>query len=208
MKYLAVDLGNVILKVDFVSFKKSLSKTLDISMEEAEYFLNRTQQLHDSGLTNISDELKDLFKIKSTVIMDDLMEEWNSTIAPDKFMIDTLDSLIHPVDGTEPVKVALLSNIGFEHAKLMPGILTERVLNSTIRFFSCEVGARKPSLLYYKTFLDLYPEFKNCIYLDDRLENVEASRKLGLNGIQFILDKFSSPEELATEVAKIKKLIY
>jgi FMN phosphatase YigB (HAD superfamily) len=207
MKYLAVDLGNVICRVNFTDFKKKLSKQFNVDMEYAEYFLNRTQRFHDSGLTNISDELRDFFNIKSSVVLAELMEEWNLTIQPDVAMISMLKDMISPKNN-EQVKVALLSNIGPEHANIMSLILTREVFDNSIRFFSCEVGARKPSYLYYKTFLDMYPEFKGCVYIDDRIENIEVGTEMGLNGIHFVLDQFCSGKDLADGIEKIKKLVY
>ena len=203
MKYLAVDLGNVICKVDFTNFKNKLSKILNLSLEEIDYFLNRTQPLHDCGLTNISDELRDHFKIKSPVIINELMIEWNLTISSVPVMNGVLRSLLNP-DDKNYSKIALLSNMGQEHAKLMSNILSKDVYDNVIKFFSYEVGARKPSLLYYKTFLDVHPEFAGCLYIDDREENVDAGKKIGFKAVQFDLNKAIMPEEA---IGKILKLI-
>ena len=203
MKFLAVDLGNVICDVSFNPFIKSLSKALNVSIDDVNYFLNRTQKLHDLGLTDIRSELSDHFKIKSLPIIDDLMIEWNKTVKRNVFMVSTLQDMINKND----IKIALLSNIGIEHAAEMHNTLTENVFNNTIKFFSCEVGTRKPSYLYYKTFLDMYPDFRGCVYLDDRLENIEASKKFEFNAQHFVLDNFKSVSELANRVGEIKSLI-
>ena len=42
MKYLAVDLGNVICNVNFDRFTRKLSKTLNLTSEDVNYFLHRT----------------------------------------------------------------------------------------------------------------------------------------------------------------------
>src|ERR1700722_11116566 len=206
MKYLAVDLGNVICKVDFTNFKRQLSQKFNVSMDDAEYFLNRTQRFHDSGLTCIADELRDMFNIKSSVLLAELIEEWNLTIQPNATMVAMLKNMISSKD-REPVKVALLSNIGPEHAGIMSLVLTREVFDNSTRFFSCEVGARKPSYVYYKTFLEMHPEFRGCVYVDDRIENVEVGTKMGLAGVHFVLDQFCSDKDLADGVEKIKKLV-
>lgn len=185
MRYLAVDLGNVICNVDFNPFILHLSRTLNVSIDDVNYFLNRTNKLHDLGITSVSDELKDHFKIRSSVLIDELLVSWNSVIGGNKKMVAFLTRLLQAKD----TEVALLSNIGTDHAALLRDLLTPFVFDSSIKFLSCEVGARKPSLLYYKTFLDIYPNFKGCLYLDDRMENVEVGRKMGLNAVHFVLDK-------------------
>lgn len=201
MKFLAIDLGNVVCNVSFDSFISKLSKTINVSVDDVNYFLNRTQRLHDMGLTVISDELRDHFKIKSSGIIDDLMVEWNKTVSTNTHMVSVLRELIHE----DNVKVALLSNIGFEHAAVMPELLTKDVYGHSIKFFSCHVGARKPSHLYYKTFLDIYPEFKGCLYLDDRLENIETGANFGFNVRHFALDSFKSEIEISAGVNFLRK---
>lgn len=203
MKFLAVDLGNVICEVNFDSFLKELSRSLNVSMDDVNYFLNRTQKLHDLGLTVISDELRDHFKIKSPAIIEKLMEEWSNTVTANASMISFLTELIH----SDNVKIALLSNIGVEHAALMQKLLTKDVYDYSIKFFSCEVGARKPSMLYYKTFLDMHPEFKGALYLDDRIDNIESGNKFGFNSFHFVLDNHKHSSSLAKEISIIKQMI-
>jgi FMN phosphatase YigB (HAD superfamily) len=184
MKYIALDIGNVLCNVNFDLFNKKLSKILNISLDDAIYFLNRTQSLHDLGITHMSDELRDHFNIKSSEIIDSLVAEWNDTVSGDIETIDKLHNLIKAND----IKIALLSNIGLEHSAIIKNILGETIYNNSIRFFSCDVGARKPSCLYYKTFLDMYPEFGGCLYVDDKIENLDAATKFGFNTRHFALD--------------------
>jgi len=201
LKFIAVDIGNVICNVDFTNFISELSKTLNISIDDVNYFLHRTTKLHDLGLTQIGDELRDHFKIKSTVIIDLLTNEWNRTITIDKTMLYFLDDLrIHDT------QIALLSNIGVDHAFLMPKLLGS-IWHNSIKFFSSEVGAIKPSFLYYKTFLDMYPQFNGCIYLDDRIENIEVSKKFGFRAIKFVLNSFDNENLLKIKLSELKSLI-
>src|SRR5208282_4959941 len=93
------------------------------------------------------------------------------------------------------IRVALLSNIGKEHSqyfrKLMATAVDSKGISRAIQFFSCEVGARKPSLLYYQTFLYMHPDFKeNCLYIDDLQENLDAAKKLGFKTVKFDLKDF------------------
>ena len=112
MKFVALDIGNVLLHADFSDFLKKLSKSLNITIEEANYFMNRSQKLHDLGLTKMSDELRDHFKIKSPVIIDELISMWNDVIHPANDILEIIDRLAREND----LQVALLSNVGIEHA--------------------------------------------------------------------------------------------
>ena len=62
MKYCCFDIGNVLCHCSFESLKQLLSKHLNITLSDAEAFVNRNQKLHDLGLTNLSDELRDHFR--------------------------------------------------------------------------------------------------------------------------------------------------
>ena len=87
--------------------------------------------------------------------------------------------------GAETFPVALER---FEFLKLFKGIVV-----------SGEIKMLKPGKEIYEYTLskyNLYPD--NCIFIDDRLSNVEGAIKCGINGIQFI-----SPKKLITELKNI-----
>ncbi len=202
MKRLAIDIGNVICDVNFGPFIAELSKALNVSTSDVDYFLNRTQKLHDLGLTHMSDELRDHFKIKSQPVVDILMAKWRETIRPNDVVIAAIKDLLN-----NNVRVALLSNMGFEHSELMRSALTSDIYDNCIRFFSCHVGARKPTMLYYKMFLDMHPDFGQCVYLDDRIENIAAGRDFGFDAIHFALDSFGLQDGLKSRLDEIKARI-
>lgn len=203
MKYVAFDIGNVLCHVNFDNFLKKISRNLNISIEKAWYFLNRTQKLHDLGLTVIRDELVDHFDLQSEVIINEIVEEWNKCILEEPLMLTLLDVLTE-----NGVEIALLSNIGSEHMLYLKDLWKDRKgFKNSIHFFSCEVGARKPSLLYYQSFLIQHPEFKNCVYIDDIQANLDAGRKHGLKTIHFALDTFKTKEAFEAKIKSIKNLI-
>lgn len=186
MKNLALDIGNVLCHVDFERILSTLSKSLNISRAEALYFLNRTQKLHDLGLTNLSDELHDHFKIRSEVIINDILTEWNRAIQWDIDILSQLAKLKNKLG----FEVALVSNIGIEHAAHLRSTAPTTLITEAIPFFSCEVGARKPNYLYYQAFLNMYPQFKEAIYIDDLDANLEIGKKFGLQSTKFVLSDY------------------
>ena len=201
MKFLCVDLGNVIIEVNFDNFVKTVSEFIDVSIEDVWNFLYTTK-LHDLGLTTISNELKSQFNVDSKFILSKLVRSWNQTIKPNEkmnqFLIDAYSS------GYE---IALLSNIGVEHASLIRDFISPNLFDKCIKFFSCEVGARKPQYLYYKTFLDLHPHFRGCLYLDDRQENLDTGKLFDFKTKLFCLDnKTVSIEEKIKELKQILKI--
>jgi FMN phosphatase YigB (HAD superfamily) len=190
MKYAAFDIGNVLVNVNFPGFINKLSKTLNLSVEEATYFMNRSQKLHDLGLTVMKDELIDHLHIKSSVLRDELIEEWNNCIIPADWLLERIDQICEEHN----IKIALLSNVGLEHAVRMRNILGHnKFFREGIHHFSCEVGARKPNLVYYYSFLQLHPEFHGCPYFDDLQENLEIGAKFGFKPFRFSLEDITGP---------------
>lgn len=188
--YAAFDIGNVLVNVDFPGFINKLSKTLNITVEDATYFLNRSHAMHDLGLTVMKDELIDHLHIKSSVLREELIQDWNNCITPADWFLEKIDKLCEQHN----IKVALLSNVGLEHAVRMRNILGyHKFFREGISHFSCEVGARKPTYLYYQSFLQLHPEFYGCPYFDDLKENLEVGIKFGFKPYRISLEEITGP---------------
>lgn len=201
-KYLALDIGNVVLDMNFERFLSVLSTTMNISKADAWSFLERTQKLHDLGYTMIRDEIRDHFKIHSEDTIEIIMSEWNKTLTPNLGVIQWVEMLLD-----KGVKIALVSNMGHEHLSVMDSLLGDKIHKGCIRFFSADVGARKPSLSFYHIFLSLYPEFKGALYLDDNELNIEVGLKFGLNSVAFDLSKMSI-EETTAKVKTIEEQLF
>jgi small GTP-binding protein len=80
-------------------------------------------------------------------------------------------------------KVYYITNIGSS--------LQERREADIYKYFdggvaSCEVGCEKPDLEIYRNLLDKYNlKATNCVFIDDKIMNVESAKKLGIRGIVF-----------------------
>lgn len=193
INYVCLDVGNVLVHVDFQIFVRELSKQLNLTLEEAEYFMNRTHALHDMGLTKMADELRDHFKIKSPLIIKDLLASWDRVITPNFIVMDKLVEMKR----TRNLQIALLSNVGLEHAVQMERMLgTGGIFEEAVKHLSCHVGARKPTKLYYQSFLLQHPEFQGCAYLDDLQENLDMGAEFGFRPMLFNLA--SEPKQFIT----------
>ena len=70
-----------------------------------------------------------------------------------------------------------------EGAKAHPRLAT--MFGTTI--VSGEVSLIKPDLAIYKLFLDRSGlDAAACVFVDDKLENVEAAKSVGMDGIHFV----------------------
>lgn len=181
MKYLTIDIGNVICDLNFEYFIKSISSNLNISKQEVNVFLNKFQKPNDLGITELQYELANYFNITSKKLITIFCREWDRTMKVNFKVRGWLKNLSN-------TQVALLSNIGIEH-KIIINNLLDKLSDNYIKFYSCDVGARKPTFLYYKLFLEMHPQFENALYVDDRSENLEAGKMFGLRPFYFALDK-------------------
>lgn len=224
--YIALDIGNVLCTVDVIPFIEYLSKNLGIPISEANYFLKRFQKLHDIGFTTMEEELRDRFDLKVEFDCDkkiilDIVEEWNHAVTIDLKTLDRLNSFAT----THSLNIALLSNIGAEHAVLMDKNLNHNgfmettyneklackgkktpYLQNVIKHYSCEMGVRKPHGIFYQSFLTDHPEFRGCVYVDDLQENLDVGAKYGFKPCQLDLSRLD-PEQVEKKWDEILKLV-
>lgn len=199
MKYICLDIGNVICKVDFTNFTKRMVELLNITSEAAWQFLVDVQPAHDRGLIYIDEALTQSY-MPSKAVRKELVEEWNKTVVVDPRMLAWMQALLE-----KDVEIALLSNMGWEHAAIISDIISPKIYEQCQSFLSCHNGYRKPMQEYYAKVASQNSRFNGSVYLDDRPENVEAGVKAGLNAQLFDLDKEKA--NLEKRLAEIEKLV-
>lgn len=83
------------------------------------------------------------------------------------------------------IPVALLSNIDEGLAKLIRELGLYEPFNPCL--LSCEIGEEKPNTRAYEILMDqLHLPSTEIVFIDDREENIEAAKKLGLDAILFL----------------------
>jgi len=212
-RYLALDIGNVLCRIDFRRFTFAISEATNISTWEVGQRVNRSQKMRDVGLLDMKDVLASEFQIKSSVIMDKILTIWDKEVVV--FDWSVLDFFEKLYDDDNQINIALLSNVGTDHAKLINRFFNTEYTNmhhhgifkNSIKYFSCDVGVRKPQSLYYQSFLQRYPEFTGCVYLDDLSDNLITSKEFGFNAVQFDLDKINSKKECEAMLKQIGNMI-
>lgn len=219
MKYVAFDIGDVLCHCFEDKFLNAVSESANISIDNAYRFFKRFWEHHDLGFTTIEDELKDKLNIQSEVIINKLNKAWMETLAPNHIMIEYLINLLFiekslSTNVRTDIQVALLSNIGKEHASKLKNTFDDGrwngygVYDACVKHLSFEVGARKPSLIYYQSFLSMHPEFKGCVYVDDREENLITAQKLGFKPFKFSLKDYTKNHHVSINgEANIKKML-
>lgn len=203
MRRIAIDIGDVLCTVDLSIFLEQLvaSGHAD-SQEKALLYVEELQPLQDLGLVTMGQWLRDRFALLDGS-EGPLVEAWNKILFPNRRMTKFVQQLKN-----EGVEIALLSNIGRDHSAVVRKHPTVgNLYNSCIQHFSCEVGARKPSKLYFQSFLLEHPGFENCIYLDDRPENIQVANKLGIRGVHFCLEPLKESGKLEDKLNLIYKML-
>lgn len=94
------------------------------------------------------------------------------------------------------IPVALLSNIDERLSKLVRGFGLYEPFNPCL--LSCEIGIEKPDLKAYEFLLkELNLPAKEVLFIDDKPENIEAAKAVGLDTILF-----QSEQQLRGELSK------
>ncbi|HEV2339244.1 MAG TPA: HAD family phosphatase [Patescibacteria group bacterium] len=96
-------------------------------------------------------------------------------------------------------KIALLSNT---EIPIMDHIKEQHWEDFDLFIYSCEVGMRKPDReIYDFTLQKLNMEPREVLFVDDKKENVEAARDIGMHGITFV-----SGPKLGLQLKKLQLL--
>lgn len=197
MQFVAFDLGNVLVDVDFEPFWK----VADEFHHDTRSVIDFYEKAEMSGLVDYHDvfikELNATYEEANYLI-----DAWNQTITVNDQMCNFVRCLKH-----EGFKIAFLSNIGSTHKIFLRARGRPLMDLADIQHMSCEVGVVKPSILYYQSFLMQHDDFAGCMYLDDRPENIIAASKCKFDSIKFELDSFKDkpPSVLKKELIKIRE---
>lgn len=96
----------------------------------------------------------------------------------------------------QKIPVALLSNIDERLSKLIRDFGLYEPFNPCL--LSCEIGIEKPDLKAYELLLTkLNLQAKEVVFVDDRPENIESAKTIGLDAILF-----ESEQQLRNELSR------
>jgi FMN phosphatase YigB (HAD superfamily) len=191
VKKVAFDIGNVLFHFDLnplLDLLIGLNIVADNDMAY-EFIGGSFQHSQEIGLCDIKQSFYQLNPQLSNKTLQDIHDGWMETFYPSLPMIEIVEELI-----CNNYEVALLSNIGPDHAYFVRDNC--KIFNKCIQHFSCDVGARKPTRLFFQSFLISYGWGKNTKYFDDRQDNIAMGNEY-YNGILFDINKFPSDEEAA-----------
>jgi len=205
MKPLCLDVGNVLGSVRFEEFVTAISVFKNIRETEAHERINIYQGMHDIGIITMREILIKEFGIYSRAIRSEIIDNWLNIFTLDSYMVNFFDELAEKHN----VNLALLSNVGHEHAQSIDSqlrFLENNPFTKVVKYYSCYVGARKPSKLYYHSFLQMHPEFKGAVYVDDNSDNLDSAREFGFITVRLDLLTMDK-QEVEAKLASIRSLV-
>jgi epoxide hydrolase-like predicted phosphatase len=131
---------------------------------------------------------------KGISLPDDWYQSFKSTMLNAAGVDEEMWELVNELK--QHIQVGLLSNADAGFASLLRDCGIYEPFDPCL--LSAEIGIRKPDLKAYQFLLsklDLPPE--DVIFIDDKLENVNAAKQLGIDGILF-----QSPAQLKAELTQ------
>ena len=196
MKYFLFDIGNVLVDFEFV---KQLEAIAAATGREVESLTERDLEMQDAvergGITDAEfvaylNEAKGL-----SWGVGELIHIWRGTYTTNK----TGRSLF--ADAVQAgVPVYLLSNLAQHHTDALIGNWPGFFDDVAGRFFSYEMGARKPEPgIFHQTLDHLGVGGEQCFFIDDMPENVAAAREAGIRAHQFIPENHAAIHKAAAD---------
>ena len=182
-KNIIFDLGGVMVDFDPKTYLVDRFCNAEVEEQVSQLtFESKEWKLLDAGLITRSEaNLRMLARAKEygcAFEVQGVLDDWMHILRPRRRMQELVRKL-----KSRGYCVYYLSNIPED----VLDFLTERDLNGLFDggVASCEVHINKPDPRIYQALLDQYGlKASECVFIDDRLENVQAAFALGFAGIQ------------------------
>ncbi len=190
------DLGGVIinLKTEQDWFEEDLIP--NFQPEKLQYLQqNNFFQDFETGKIEVQDFVQQLksIAIDKDISEEEIIQHWNGILK---------DIPVHRVNVlkklSEKYRLILLSNTNHIHMdfirKYMLAVFGEDILTENFHtcYYSQEIGLRKPNKEIYEFLLQKQGiKASECLFLDDKLENLIESKKIGLQTMAVDFNNFS-----------------
>jgi FMN phosphatase YigB (HAD superfamily) len=183
MKYFLFDIGHVLVDFVTVDFLHEVAKGTGRPVEPlSEYDLDKINevekgQISDAEFVEYLNESKGL-----SWTVTDLIAVWSRMFSINEvgrgLFLDALKA---------DVPVYTLSNIARHHIDAIENNWGGFFDGAAGLFLSYQIGVRKPDpFIYSHTLEKLGAKGKQCFFIDDRPENIDAAREAGIHAHQFI----------------------
>lgn len=176
------DWGNVIAFEDRKTVVDFLCETFALSEKEFELVNIIKRQAIEKGKTDVQ-FWQELALERKIALPIDWVQNYHrilkTSVGANPEMYALIDALKE-----KKMRVGLLSNIDDRYVKLIRNFGFYDAFDPCL--LSCEMGWEKPDPKAYQLLLDtLQLPASSIVFIDDKAENVEASKRLGIDAIQF-----------------------
>jgi len=193
-KHFIFDLGNVLADFSLNEVLQNVMAFGGLTSLPQGLRLQDTAKVIEVETGAISDEdyLADICSSSGLKLtMEQLIAAWQKgfTLNPDgNAIFHELREQGHPVH--------ILSNLAWHNMEAVRRNWPDFFERGTENFFSYELGFHKPDERIYRAALEhLHAQPEECFFLDDRLENVEGARAVGMNAEVFSVENLPAIRE-------------
>lgn len=199
------DLGGVLVEWNNSVTYRYIEREYGIDFDTTKRELEKKLPLVQMGKLSEGEWLEEFFESQGIDPPEGFDEIWGKTFRDARINYEVLE--IVKVLKQKGLKLAALSNIEASRAAEMRrrGVME----HFDVITFSCDVGTRKVSGLRYNglagtnifrtTITELGLTRRECLYIDDTAECIEAAREAGVEGILFV-----NPGQLKKELMALK----
>ncbi len=183
IKVIAFDFGGVIATTDKKEVAQFISKTLNLSPEQTNEALLQLKRYTKSGK-----EEQDFWLTYAQSMGIKLPVDWMNQLEKNRRKnLKEIPGMVNVVKNLQRqgFQTALLSNVRMSQARIKSELGLYQMFNPIL--LSYQTGFSKPDPQAYNNLLEqLKVPKEDVLFIDNKLENVQAAKSLGLDAILFI----------------------
>ncbi len=194
IKTIFFDIGGVLIDIHPERTYQYLSDSADVEVNMVkESFPWDAHDQYERGIMNNEDwfiTYKESLPQPCCLKRSDFWNAWKLLLGEEKNTVNILEAL------NKQYSIWLLSNTNPKHIQdeIEKRYLFPSLVNGAV--YSFDVGVRKPEKEIYEIAMQrANANPQECLFIDDLLENIQAAKQIGIEGIHFI-----SSEQLEQEL--------
>ncbi len=197
IKTIFFDIGGVLIDIHPERTYQYLSDSADVEVSMVkESFPWDAHDQYERGIINNEDwfiTYKESLPQPCCLKRSDFWNAWKLLLGEEKNTVNILEAL------NKQYSIWLLSNTNPKHIQdeIEKRYLFPSLVNGAV--YSFDVGVRKPEKEIYEIAMQrANANPQECLFIDDLLENIQAAKQIGIEGVHFI-----SSEQLKQELVHL-----
>jgi|TARA_Y100000817_G_scaffold111548_1_gene87318 FMN phosphatase YigB (HAD superfamily) len=197
IKTIFFDIGGVLIDIHPERTYQYLSDSADVEVSMVkESFPWDAHDQYERGIMNNEDwfiTYKESLPQPCCLKRSDFWNAWKLLLGEEKNTVNILEAL------NKQYSIWLLSNTNPKHIQdeIEKRYLFPSLVNGAV--YSFDVGVRKPEKEIYEIAMQrANANPQECLFIDDLLENIQAAKQIGIEGVHFI-----SSEQLKQELVHL-----